>query len=337
MNPDLVRILLADSSKSNYLKIKNDLLRNGNHAIGKFEINFAREGRDALRLLNERKYDVCLVNHHLVDTSGVGLLKKIYAENFKTPIIYLINDIKFQSFFKLAQQYGAVECFILDHINADRLTNSILRILKEFELQKRNEFYAKALETIGESVIITDIDGNIKYTNNFFTLLTGFSNSEVLGKKPSLWKSDRHGKEFYQGMWETVLSGKLWKGEVTNRKKNGMLYEADLTITPLIERGKIEGLLSVHADITAHKRLERELQISNTKLKEAIKETQYLTSFIAHDLRASLNNIIKCEELLEKSELNSEQKGYVENLVSSSMHMQEMVTDFFDICKSDRT
>jgi len=99
--------------------------------------------------------------------------------------------------------------------------------------------------------MITGIDGKIEYVNQRFTETTGYSYKEVLGKNPRILNSGNQSIGFYKDLWETVLSGKEWAGEIMNRKKNGDLYWENAMISPMVnEAGQITHLVSIKEDIT---------------------------------------------------------------------------------------
>ena len=91
--------------------------------------------------------------------------------------------------------------------------------------------YAGLLEAVNQAadgVVITDVNGNIEFVNPAFTAMTGYSRQEALGQNPRILKSRRQSAEFYRNLWTTIRSGKIWSGEVTNRRKDGSFgYRGD--------------------------------------------------------------------------------------------------------------
>ena len=90
-----------------------------------------------------------------------------------------------------------------------------------------------AVEYAADGVVITDASGKIQYVNPAFTTLTGYSCEEVVGKTPHILKSGRHPDAFYKALWNTILAGGVWEGEVTNRRKDGTLYDEEMRIAPV--------------------------------------------------------------------------------------------------------
>jgi PAS domain S-box-containing protein len=104
---------------------------------------------------------------------------------------------------------------------------------REEKRQSESMRLNRMLEAAANAIMITGRDGRIAWVNPAFTRLTGFSLGEVWGQNPRLLKSGKHEQSFYENMWETILSGQVWRGEIINRRKDGSLYTEDLTITPV--------------------------------------------------------------------------------------------------------
>jgi two-component system, cell cycle sensor histidine kinase and response regulator CckA len=99
-----------------------------------------------------------------------------------------------------------------------------------------------AVEQAADSIVITNTAGKIQYVNPAFTLMTGYTKEEAAGQNPRILKSGQQSAAFYEELWSTILSGRVWKGEVTNRRKDGSIYEEEMRIAPLREsNGAITG------------------------------------------------------------------------------------------------
>jgi len=116
--------------------------------------------------------------------------------------------------------------------------------------------------------VITDRDAVIQYVNPGFTRMTGYTRAEVLGKNPRLLKSGRHDGKFYQELWATISSGKLWRGEFINRRKDGVIYTEEATIAPVRSSGgEITNYIAIKSDITERKRAENAVRESEERLR----------------------------------------------------------------------
>ena len=120
-----------------------------------------------------------------------------------------------------------------------------------------------ALEATANAIVFTDPSGNVLWINAAFTALTGYTAQETLGKNPRLLKSGQQDEAFYRNLWLTISSGQVWRGELTNRRKDGSLYEEEMTITPLRNaEGAITRYIAIKQDISGRKRAEEALQAS---------------------------------------------------------------------------
>jgi PAS domain S-box-containing protein len=114
-----------------------------------------------------------------------------------------------------------------------------------------------ALESAANAIVITNNKGVIQWVNPAFTRLTGYTRDEAVGQNPRVLKSGVHDREFFRNLWETVLAGKVWQGALTNKRKDGTLYQEEMTITPVRSKdGKITHFVAVKQDITERKEAE---------------------------------------------------------------------------------
>jgi len=146
---------------------------------------------------------------------------------------------------------------------------------------------ATAVESAAEAIIITEVEGNIQYVNQAFEGITGYTRSEVVGRHISLLNSGEHEKSFFGDIWHTLKQGLVWKGRFVNQKKDGDLYEAEATISPVRNTaGEICNFVSVQRDVTHEVQLQRQLR--QAQKMEAIGT---LAGGIAHDFNNLLMGI----------------------------------------------
>jgi two-component system cell cycle sensor histidine kinase/response regulator CckA len=119
-----------------------------------------------------------------------------------------------------------------------------------------------ALNAAANAIVITDRAGLIEGVNPAFSDLTGYSEAEAVGKNlRDLLKSGQHDQAFYQNLWETILAGRIWRGDLINRRKDGSLYTEEQTITPVRDaQGDITHFIAVKQDITERKRADEEIR-----------------------------------------------------------------------------
>jgi PAS domain S-box-containing protein len=139
--------------------------------------------------------------------------------------------------------------------------------IKQAEEQLR--LHEAALESAANAIVIMDRRGRITWANPSFTTLTGYSLEEAIGQDMRILKSDKHDQQFYQDFWDTIFSGKVWQGEVINRKKDGSLYTEEETITPVYGQNReISHFISIKQDVTERKRGEETILEAHETLKQ---------------------------------------------------------------------
>gem|GEM_PF-634913 len=155
------------------------------------------------------------------------------------------------------------------------------------------------LEATQSAVVVTDTTGMVQWVNPAFTLLTGYERSEIIGKTPRLLKSGHQPIEFYKAMWDTILRGEVWRGELINRRKDGSEYCEEMSITPLIQSdGKITNFIALKQDITERKQTEEQLRLAHKQAVEANHLKTQLLASVSHDLRTPLGTIMGYAEML---------------------------------------
>ena len=148
-------------------------------------------------------------------------------------------------------------------------------LVQDITERKRGEeelhLQATALKAAANAIIITDATGTIQWINPAFSKLTGYSEHEAIGKNPRILKGGNQDQTFYQDLWRTISSGKVWTGEIINRRKDGTLYPEEMTITPLRNaEGEIVRYIAIKRDITERKRAEEQLRASRQLVEEIL-------------------------------------------------------------------
>lgn len=139
-----------------------------------------------------------------------------------------------------------------------RMVGTIQDITEREETEREMLKLSMAVEHAYDWILITNSDGVIEYANRAVEKMSGYTRAELLGKKPSIFKSGKYDRSFYRNMWSTILSGRVLQTIMVNRKKNGELFEAYHTITPLRDkRGDISHFIATSKDMTQQKMLEQ--------------------------------------------------------------------------------
>jgi PAS domain S-box-containing protein len=144
------------------------------------------------------------------------------------------------------------------------------RDISEHDLQAALSDLAKQKFALDQHAIvsITDGAGSITYANDKFCQISGFERDELLGKNHRLINGGVQSKEFFKGLWDTILAGKVWHGEICNRAKSGDLYWVQATIVPLLNgRGEPEQFIGIRTDITARKQMQVAVALAESRVR----------------------------------------------------------------------
>ncbi|MFN8412020.1 MAG: PAS domain S-box protein [Anaerolineales bacterium] len=148
-------------------------------------------------------------------------------------------------------------------LSGDVVTATVVDITERLRAEQEIRQLSRIVSQMADTVVITNKDGLIEYVNPAFEEVTGYNRLEVTGKTPRVVKSGLHPLEFYEKLWDTILQGNVFYGELTNRKKNGELYYETKTITPIRDiDGVITHFVATGKDITEHRKIEQALSES---------------------------------------------------------------------------
>lgn len=193
-------------------------------------------------------------------------------------------------------------------------------------------------------VAITNQKGIIEHANDNFCKISKYSREELIGQDHRIINSGYHSKEFIRNLWVTIANGKIWRGELKNKAKDGTIYWVDTTIVPFLnEKGKPYQYVAIRADITNRKNAEEEFHKLNQELEErVIQRTEELEAFsysISHDLRAPLRAVNGYAKMLEEdynSLFDKEGKRLLKTVQNNAKRMGILIDDLLAFSRLGR-
>lgn len=232
--------------------------------------------------------------------------------------------------------------FALDHFHSEAVRKQAEIALHKISL---------AVEQSPDSIIITDTDFQVEYVNDALLQISGYSRDEVIGKTQHWVQFGKTSPKSYELLRQTVARGEIWKGEFSNRRKDGSEYISFAIITPLRQiNGLISHYVSVQEDITEKKRIGKELDQHRHHLEELVKKrtvelaqaqqravaaNQAKSNFLAnmsHEIRTPMNAIIGLSHLL-RSGATSQQLSKLAKIERAGRHLLTIINDILDISK----
>lgn len=269
---------------------------------------------DFLRRLDESDYDLILSDFSLPTFDGLSAVKLFGELDLTIPFILISGTLDEEAAIE-SLRAGATD-FVLK-AKLFRLPIVVERALEHARKQKQVKqaekqirLQAAALESAANAIVITDRHGSVTFINPAFTSLTGYSSGEVLDQDLKMLNSGEQDPAFFKDLWDTILAGQAWHGELINRRKDGSFYVEEQTITPLRnDAGEIINFIAVKQDVTERNRIETE----NALLAEQVSaERNRLNKIVA-----SVPGIVW--ESWDKPDVDGQLLNFV------SHHVEEMV------------
>ncbi len=267
------------------------------------------------------------------------LKSNIKREAENTLTVNGLTQTIFSVSFPVRDEEGIVNyvCNIGINITDRKSKEEIIRKMNE-ELQQKMKAVTDYQYALDESAIIavTDQAGKIIHVNNNFCRISKYTTQELIGQDHRIVNSGYHSKDFIKNLWTTIASGKVWRGEMKNKAKDGTYYWVDTTIVPFLNLvGKPFQYVAIRSDITKRKlheesilALNQQLETTISDLKEANKEMEIFTYSVAHDMRTPLRAISAFATLLQSEHatgLNEEGKRFLGILDDNAQNMGKLI------------
>jgi len=295
----------------------------------------------------------------------------------KNEVVYIIHRVEdVTEFVRLRNEQSTTEQVKIDLL-AKSVEMEIEIVKRSKEIQKLNEGLEQrvaegtsSLEILSRDisdykfaldasciVAVTDVKGIIQYVNENFCKISKYGRDELIGKDHRIVNSGYHKKEFIRNLWVTIANGRIWKGEIRNRAKDGVIYWVDTTIVPFLdEHGKPYKYLAIRADITERKLGEEEILKLNEELEYKVTErTHQLTdalerehsmsemksrfvSIASHEFRTPLSAVLSSIALIDRYvQMGDTDKlhKHSKRIRSSVSQLTGILDDFLSLGKLD--
>jgi len=203
---------------------------------------------------------------------------------------------------------------------------------KQAEEQLRK--LSRAVEQSAGTIVITDLDGTIEFVNPAFSKITGDSYDEAAGQNPRVLKSGKMPPEAYQALWETIVRGDVWQGELLNKRKNGELYWELATISPIKDQsGKTTHYLAIKDDVTKRKQAEEALKEAKFQAEVANRAKSEFLANMSHEIRTPMDAILGFTDVLNTLITDDQQKSHLDAIHSSGKNLLALINDILDLSK----
>jgi len=258
----------------------------------KYSLETINDGQKALDFLltTTMPPDIILLDYILPSLDGIKILQALKANKKKYTVVFLTADESLETAVTAIKE-GAIDYLAKSSYLKTELNIKIEKAYQFHQERLKTEYYEEqlallslAVEQSPNSFVITDLEGNIEYVNKQFSQYTGYNSSDIIGKNPRILKGGEYPRGFFEKLWKTITSGRTWKGEFVNKKKNGEIFYEKAIISPIINKsGEIVSYLGIKEDITELKKTEQALN----------KVTEEMNHFftVALDLLCIVDNV----------------------------------------------
>ncbi|OGR74296.1 MAG: hypothetical protein A2089_03920 [Elusimicrobia bacterium GWD2_63_28] len=203
---------------------------------------------------------------------------------------------------------------------------------KASQLQMRK--LSAAIKASPTSIVITDKEGRIEYANPKFLELTGYTEAELLGQNPKVIASGKTPVSVYKELWDTLLAGREWQGELLNRKKSGELFWEHASISPVKDpQGNITNFVAVKLDITDRRLAQKETEKARDAAVQLARMKSEFLANMSHEIRTPMNAIIGMTGLLMDTPLTGQQRDYVRTVNGAGEALLDIINDILDFSK----
>jgi|GEM_PF-1518918 len=247
---------IVETGHNQYRQIENEhesmaLFAQMNPApVLRFDVNgkITQANTAAQNAFEETKLEGENISSYVPTINNIDLENLIHNGDIRNLTAENQHGLTFRFELRGLPQYGAVQMYGAD------ITEIVVA------KQEANKFLT-GLEQTSNSIMITNKNGDIEYVNKAFEAISGYKKKEVLGKNPRFLKTGHTSPEEYKKLWQTISNGKVWRGEMLNKRKDGKTYWEESTISPVLdEHGQVDTFIAIKEDVTEKRQIKQELR-----------------------------------------------------------------------------
>ncbi len=355
MNNNIFEVLIVDDNPNNLFSLQTLIEENINASVLK-----ANSGEEALKILLDNTVDLIVLDVQMNGLNGfetAEIIKK-RKRTSQIPIIFLTASYVSEEFKKRGFKIGAVdyltkpidEYLLLNRINvylsSIEKERNINRILEDKLINLKEDFYKSEKESksllenifssLNEGIFIFDSESKIVLdTNVVAEKMLGYSKSEVLGSSAELFFINKEAYKRYDVEKDkNCQSFGYYLAEMRMKKKDGEIFPVEIYVRSLLDdNGEVTRQITVIRDITEKKRKEEELIRAKENADIANKAKSMFLANMSHEIRTPMNGILGMTSLLGMTEINEEQKTYLDMIKISSEKLLDIINDILDLSK----
>ena len=269
-----LRVLLAEDAEDDEALVRRTLAKGGLSA----SIERVASRQALAYALDNGAYDIVLSDYSMPELSPHDVLAALAERKIDIPLILVTGTIG-ESRAASIMRAGAHDFILKEDLS--RLVPAMQRELREAEgrrtrraLENERRKLSRVVAQTADAVLLTDRTGRIEYANPAASRQTGYSEAELLGATPAIFRSGCHDESFYRDLWDTLLAGQEFRAVFTNKRKNGEHYFEAKTLTPFKdEAGAIVGFISTGRDVSELVHVREDLQRSLSILTATLEST----------------------------------------------------------------
>lgn len=228
--------------------------------------------------------------------------------------------------------------FAVDETDIELLEFVSVQVVVSILKKRAEDETRKMLQAIDQSplsVLITNLDGEVVYTNKKFVEVSGFSSEDIIGHKPAILNPYKCEPEHYQQIWDNLKSEGLWEGEYLNKNKSGKTYWESARVSSIKNaRNKTTHYLYISEEITARKKIENELKKAKNLAEESDKLKTAFLANMSHEIRTPMNAILGFTDMLRNEEYKKEEhEEFLSLIEENSKKLLNTIDNIIDIAK----